>query len=41
MPAVALVDPGGTMVWIDVYSNYTTRTKPVQILDTAHEILTR
>jgi peroxiredoxin len=33
MPTVALVDGTGTLRWIDVHPNYTTRTEPVAILD--------
>jgi peroxiredoxin len=32
MPTVALVDAGGTLRWIDVHPNYTTRTEPAAIL---------
>jgi peroxiredoxin len=33
MPTVALVDSDGTLVWIDVHPNYTTRTEPAEVLD--------
>jgi peroxiredoxin len=33
MPTVAFVDGTGTLRWIDVHPNYTTRTEPVAILD--------
>jgi peroxiredoxin len=33
MPAVVLVDTDGTVRWIDVHPNYTTRTEPTEILD--------
>jgi hypothetical protein len=29
---VAIVDAGGTLRWIDVHPNYTTRTEPTEIL---------
>jgi alkyl hydroperoxide reductase subunit AhpC len=32
MPTVALVDEAGTLRWIDVHPNYTTRTEPTAIL---------
>ncbi|WP_329139578.1 peroxiredoxin-like family protein [Streptomyces sp. NBC_00670] len=32
MPTVAIVDAGGTLRWIDVHPNYTTRTEPTEIL---------
>ncbi|MGI8714884.1 MAG: peroxiredoxin-like family protein [Solirubrobacteraceae bacterium] len=36
MPTVALVDAGGTLRWIDVHPNYTTRTEPQAILAAVH-----
>ncbi|GAA4210761.1 peroxiredoxin-like family protein [Streptosporangium oxazolinicum] len=33
MPTTVLVDADGTIRWIDVHPNYTTRTEPQQILD--------
>ena len=33
MPTVVIVDGAGTIRWIDVHPNYTTRTEPGQILD--------
>lgn len=33
MPSVVLVDAGGTIRWIDVHSNYATRTEPQAIID--------
>ncbi len=35
MPTVALVDAAGTLRWIDVHPNYTTRTEPEAILAAA------
>ncbi|HWN31722.1 MAG TPA: AhpC/TSA family protein, partial [Pseudonocardia sp.] len=32
MPTVVLVDAAGTIRWIDVHPNYTTRTEPAEIL---------
>jgi peroxiredoxin len=32
MPTVALVDGGGTLRWIDVHPDYTTRTEPAAVL---------
>jgi peroxiredoxin len=32
MPTVALVDAGGTLRWIDVHPDYTTRTEPTDVL---------
>ena len=32
MPAVVLVDAEGTIRWIDVHPNYTTRTEVPQII---------
>jgi len=33
MPTVVIIDGAGTIRWIDVHPNYTTRTEPGQILD--------
>jgi len=33
MPTVVVVDASGTIQWIDVHPNYTTRTEPGEILD--------
>ena len=33
MPTVAIVDHGGTLVWIDVHPNYKTRTEPGDVLE--------
>ncbi len=35
MPTVALVDRDGTLVWIDVHPDYTTRTEPAEVLRAA------
>jgi len=35
MPTVALVDRDGTIVWIDVHPDYTTRTEPDEVLRAA------
>lgn len=35
MPTVALVDRDGTLVWIDVHPDYTTRTEPDELLRAA------
>jgi len=32
MPTVVVVDAGGTIRWIDVHPNYTTRSEPAEIL---------
>lgn len=32
MPTVAILDPDGTVRWIDVHPDYSTRTEPVEIL---------
>ena len=32
MPTVAIVDPAGSLRWIDVPANYGTRTEPADIL---------
>ena len=32
MPTVVLVDAAGTIRWIDVHPNYTTRTEAAEIL---------
>lgn len=39
MPAVAIVDAGGTLRWIDVKANYAERTEPTAILSAAAEVL--
>lgn len=39
MPTVAIVDAAGTLRWIDVHPNYTTRTEPAQILAALAETL--
>jgi alkyl hydroperoxide reductase subunit AhpC len=33
MPTVAVVDPAGTIRWIDVHPDYTTRTAVADIID--------
>jgi hypothetical protein len=33
MPAVAIVDAGHALRWIDVHPDYSTRTEPAQVLD--------
>jgi peroxiredoxin len=33
MPTAVILDPAGTIRWIDVHPNYTTRSEPRQILD--------
>jgi peroxiredoxin len=32
MPTVAIVDPDGTVLWIDVHPDYSTRTEPTEVL---------
>jgi peroxiredoxin len=39
MPTTVLVDAAGTIRWIDVHPNYTTRTEPQQILDAVDALL--
>ncbi|GGF34411.1 peroxiredoxin-like family protein [Subtercola lobariae] len=39
MPTVALIDADGTLVWIDVHPDYTTRTESAEILAAVHENL--
>ncbi|MFD8079999.1 peroxiredoxin-like family protein [Streptomyces sp. NPDC059718] len=39
MPTTVLVDADGTIRWIDVHPNYTTRTEPQQILDAVASLL--
>lgn len=39
MPTVAIVDAAGTLRWIDVHPNYTTRTEPGQILAAVAETI--
>ncbi|MFF4707214.1 peroxiredoxin-like family protein [Streptomyces sp. NPDC001288] len=39
MPTTVLVDADGTIRWIDVHPNYTTRTEPQQILDAVDALL--
>jgi peroxiredoxin len=39
MPTVAIVDAEGTLRWIDVHPNYTTRTEPAQIVAALAETL--
>ncbi|MFQ3559940.1 peroxiredoxin-like family protein [Streptomyces gramineus] len=39
MPTTLLVDADGTIRWIDVHPNYTTRTEPQQILDAVDALL--
>ncbi|MEZ0109330.1 peroxiredoxin [Catenulispora sp. EB89] len=34
MPTVVIVDAAGTIRWIDVHPDYSTRTEPAEILDT-------
>jgi len=39
MPTVALIDPDGILVWIDVHPDYTTRTEPAEVLHAVREHL--
>jgi peroxiredoxin len=39
MPTVAIVDAAGTLRWIDVHPDYTTRTEPAAILSAVSEVL--
>ena len=39
MPTVAIVDAAGTLRWIDVHPDYTTRTEPSAILAAVDEML--
>lgn len=39
MPTVAIVDAGGTLRWIDVHPNYTTRTEPAEIIVALDSVL--
>ena len=39
MPTVVIVDAAGTIRWIDVHPNYTTRTEPAAILDAVIETI--
>jgi peroxiredoxin len=32
MPTTTILDPGGTVLWIDVHPNYTTRSEPAEII---------
>jgi peroxiredoxin len=38
MPAVAIVDRGGKLAWIDIHPDYSTRTEPQQILDALDQL---
>jgi peroxiredoxin len=40
MPTTVLVDADGTIRWIDVHPDYTTRTEPEQILDAVRTLTT-
>ncbi len=39
MPTTAIINADGTLAWIDVHPDYTTRTEPAQILDALNAIL--
>jgi peroxiredoxin len=39
MPTTVLLDPEGTIRWIDVHPDYTTRTEPEQVLAAVDELL--
>jgi peroxiredoxin len=38
MPAVAILDAGRVLRWIDVHPDYTTRTEPAQVLDALDQL---